>query len=238
MPKRVPGALGALPMVKSEVKLRVSAEKLEMSFKSSKFKFFLSLAFQHLGFYHWQVLIRTPLSHIEVMAAFFGFQVELLFHGQKERRTNVALHGGFIAFWHRPIQQTEQVSLYTWKSALFTLLVHIIRDKNTTRNVQNHLFEFKSRMNNVAMPKGLFSFTLTKTDVHWQDERLLDVTVWLFRICLHSLQMASFSEHRSASIHITLHTCIFWSLSRVTWWQDEMWQPLGALLCTASIIKA
>lgn len=136
MPKRVPGALGALPMSKKwseTLKPRVSAERWVMSFKSSKLKFFFRWLSQNLAFYHWQVLICTPLSHIEVMAAFFWLQVNLPHrkqHAIAVSRANIKTYQPRIAFWHHPIQQTEQVSLYTWKSALFTLLVHM-REKTT-----------------------------------------------------------------------------------------------------------
>ena len=213
-----------------------------MSFKSSKLKFFFRWLSQNLAFYHWQVLICTPLSHIEVMAAFFLAPSQ--FAAQKTtcnccftcKHKNVPTSYSFLAS-PNPANGAGQ-SLHLEVCIVHTPGAHARENhKNTTCKMTNERGQAKQIF---FKPKLMFS---------WQKERLLDDC--LFPICLHSLQMASFSEHRSASIHVTLHTCIFWARSnwsgRVIGWdaQHKASRKRGrcrkvryATLCTASIIKA
>lgn len=120
------------------LKPRVSVERL-VSFKSSKLKFFFSKRILSLTSVDMHPPWATSKSQHFLAPSQFATQKKTT--AIAVSRTNIKTyqprHGGFIAFWRHPIQQTEQVGLYTWKSALFTLLVHM-QEKNTKHNLQNH----------------------------------------------------------------------------------------------------
>lgn len=149
-----------------------------------------------------------------------------------------------LLFWHHPIQQTEQVGLYTWKSALFTLLVHM-REKNTNHNLQNHEWTTWPIQTNVlqtqnwcSADKGAFVgcdcvavFNLSPFPLNGK------------------LQWAQKRKHPRHTSH--LH---FWGTFQLEWQGDRMrctaqgfqktWKGSERCatqrfaLCTASIIKA